>query len=468
MADAETTIERLRSFLRDLSPQARSLLVSALERAVLRGDDLAGADLVLQELRRITRDERERPAPIEHSTRLLFQPLEPFLVDDRVDHNHSGRIARPAIEPLWNWISRDLLPEESKTFSDQIGEALLAGDDPKVAFITREFQDQVVAAIESTLGSMDGEKLNRRVLAQIGTPRAWDDARALKVVLKSRDTLAAFGALLPLRINNLANDQLDECKAMIDRIAARSDELFLYSLLTVMNRLAAPWQLVRFGIKAANSDSATRVAETHYGVSVTIVLSELERLVGELRYDLRRGQGVAVGALLKTIHDAARGLRTELDLPLDSAWGRALAAQRAQIAELLRSEIESMPGRVRRLLRPRTSSEIRPNSVLDSIDIAEVEALVDFVGTCRYFAAELALNEMTQRSISELRHYLDADTRSLLDGLRQTNESERKFRQSQVEAAIRLCAKVFGKDYAALLSKAAEIAGAPDRKVIRG
>ena len=118
--------------------------------------------------------------------------------------------------------------------------------------------------------------------------------------------------------------------------------------------------MVRFGIKAAGSDTAARVAETHYGVAVTIVLAELERMVGELRNDLRSGRGVAVGALLKIIHDSARGLRTELDLPVDSTWGRALGALRAQIADLLRSEIESMPGRVRRLLRPRPSTEIRP------------------------------------------------------------------------------------------------------------
>src|SRR5262249_8890756 len=43
----------------------------------------------------------------------------------------------------------------------------------------------------------------------------------------------------------------------------------------------------------------------------------------------------AVGSLLKTIHDSARGLRTELTLPVGSTWGRALAAQWPQISDLL-------------------------------------------------------------------------------------------------------------------------------------
>jgi hypothetical protein len=231
--------------------------------------------------------------------------------------------------------------------------------------------------------------------------------------------------------------------------------------------MAAPWQLIRLGVKAAGSDTAARVADTHYGVAVNIVMAELERMVAELREDLRSGQGVAVGALLKTIHDSARGLRTELSLPVDSTWGRALAAQRTHISDILRVEIESMPGRVRHLLRPRQAKEIRPNSVLDPNEVAEVEALVEFVSICRYFAGELALNEMTQRALSELRHYLDNGTRALLEGLRHAGDADRSFRQSQVDAAVRFCAKVFGREYAALLGKAAEVAVTGDSKAAR-
>lgn len=467
MAGAETTVERLRHFLRELTPRARAMLVGELERSVLRGDDVAGADLVLQELRTIMREQREGAPRIGNAARLFVKPLEPFLVDDRNDHNHPGRLARTSIEALWSWIRRDLLPDESKKFTDDITNALLAGEDDKAEKLAHAFQDRAAAAIEAAFKEADEEKTRRKLRAQIGTPRAEEDATTLKSVLKGRDELAKLSASLPLRIANLTGDQLDQYKGWVEEAAARGEDVFVYALLTVMARLTAPWQLIRFGIKAAGSDVAARVADTQYGVTVNIVLAELERLVGELRHDLRSGQGVAVSALLKTIHDAARGLRTELDMPVDSTWGRALAAQRAQIAELLRSEIESMPGRVRRLLRARPSSEIRANSVLDPDEVAEAEALVEFVGACRYFARELAINEMTQRAFNELQQFLDTNTRALLDGLRHAGEADRPFRQSQVDAAVRMCAKVFGRDYAALLNKAAEVASAGERKASR-
>ncbi len=468
MAGAETTVERLRQFLRELSPGARSLLIGELERSVLRGEEVTGADLVLQELRRILREQRDGTLRIEDSAQLLFKPLEPFLVDDRGDHKHPGRVARSSLEALWNWIQRDLLPNDANDLAADVSEAMLAGDRPRTERLARIFQDRVAAAIEATFSAAgDDEKIRRRTLQQIGTPRAGEELLALKCALKGRDVLASLSARLPLQIGNLANDQLEECKTLIESAAARDGELFLYALLTVMNRMTAPWQLIRLGVKAAGSDTAARVAETHYGVAVNIVLAELERMVAELRDDLRSGQGIAVGALLKTIHDSARGLRSELALPVDSTWGRALAAQRTQISDLLRAEIESTPSRVQRLLRPRPSREIRPNSVLDPNEVAEVEALVEFVGICRYFAGELAINEMTQRTLTELRQYLDNGTRALLESLRHAGEADRSFRQSQVDAAVRFCAQVFGREYAALLGKAAEVAGAAESRAAR-
>jgi len=382
MAGAETTVERLRQFLRELSPGARSLLIGELERSVLRGEEVAGADLVLQELRRILREQRDGAHSIDDSAQLLFKPLEPFLVDDRGDHKHPGRVARSSLEALSNWVRRDLLPNDANAMASDVSRAMLDGDQAKTERLARIFQDRVAAAIEANFAAVaeDG-KIRRRILQQIGTPRAAEELAAFKCALKGRDVLASLSARLPLQIGNLADDQLDKCKALIEGAAARDGELFLYALLTVMNRMTAPWQLIGLGVKAAGSDTAACVAETHYGVAVKIVLAELERMVSELREDLRTGQGIAVGSLLKTIHDSARGLRTELALPVDSTWGRALAAQRTQISDLLRTEIESMPSRVQRLLRPRPSREIRPNSVLDPNEVAEVEALVEFVGT---------------------------------------------------------------------------------------
>jgi hypothetical protein len=45
--------ERLREYLKNLTPESRAMLIAELERGFLRGDESPGGDLVLQELRRV-------------------------------------------------------------------------------------------------------------------------------------------------------------------------------------------------------------------------------------------------------------------------------------------------------------------------------------------------------------------------------------------------------------------------------
>ncbi len=209
-------------------------------------------------------------------------------------------------------------------------------------------------------------------------------------------------------------------------IASRKADVVRYGLVLLMNRLAAPWQLIRLATRVAESDIAARVAETPYAVAVTIVLGEMESTVTELRTAFKAGKPVT--SMLKELHDGARGLRTEMDLSVDSTWSRQLAAIRSDVSNLLKPEIDATPGRVRRLLRPPPAKEIHPGSTVDSIDVDDVQARIEFVGACRNYAGELALSEVTLRSYSELTQYLETGTKVLLDALR--HAEDRRTRRS--------------------------------------
>ena len=468
MAGAEK-IERLKQFLRELSPAARTMLTNELERSLLRGD--AGesvAELILRQLRQIAREQRAGAPRIDHAARLFFRPFEPFLVDEAGDQKHPGPVARESVQTLWNWIGRDLLPDDAKALTNEVNSALAVGDKATAEACVNAFQERVLVAIDESIAvAADDDAVRRYLAAKIGTPSANEDAATLRCVLRGRDALMKLGEDLPVHIGKLDPAALRACKTLLDGIAAQDQELLLYALLTVMNRLAAPWQLIRFGIEAANSNNAVRVAQTNYAVSVNIVLAELQRLVSVLRRDLRNSGGMAVSALLKTIHDSVRGLGSELVIPVNSNWGRTLTVQRTEIADLLRCELDTVPGRVRRLLRPRPAVEIRAKSELDASEVSNTEALVALVDACRLFAGELAINEITHRANTELRQYLDAATQVLLDGLRHVTPDERRFRQSQFEASRRFCAVLFGPSYAEALGRAAQLAAGPVPKTAR-
>jgi hypothetical protein len=472
------SIERLREYLRTLRPEARSMLVQELERSLLRGEDSAGSELVLQELRRAIRADAQPVPRIGNAARLFFMPTEPFLIDGRADHKRIGRLARVSLEPIWAWLGRDLMPAEAKALSDDINRALLADDRPKVGQLVSALHDRAIQRMRDAVATVDSdEKTRRRLAVQVGTPRALEDLNALISLLALRETLADLGRRLPNHIRSFEREQIDSVKSTLDTGTAQSrsetagmqpPDIFLYGLILVMNRLTAPWQLIRLATRAAESDEVARIAETPYAAAVTLVLGETESMVGELRAELKAGRPIV--SILKALHDTARGLRSEMDMAVDSAWSRQLAMIRAEVSAILKAEIETTPGFVRRLLRPRAAKDIVPDSLLDSLDVSQAEMRVEFVGACRHYASELAVNEATMRAHSDLTVYLETGTRVLLDSLRHAGDADRPFRQSQVDAAIRFCRIVFGVEYASLLAKAAEVAvhtAAAERKPVR-
>jgi hypothetical protein len=183
--------------------------------------------------------------------------------------------------------------------------------------------------------------------------------------------------------------------------------------------------------------------------------------------DLRRGRLDNVVHRLKLVHDALRGLRTEIDIRQDSAWGRQLAAIRTSVSNGLSSEIEAVPGRVRRILRRRPDKDITAVSRISQDDVTEVAGLIDFVGACRNLASELAINEVTLRAYTDLQQYLETATRALVESLRACDPRVLDFRRAQAEAGVRLCAVMFGQDYAAIMTKAVDVALSGERKPAR-
>jgi hypothetical protein len=478
MTSDGASIERLREYLQSLSPEARAMLLGELERALLRDEDIGGSELVLQELRRTIRVTAQPVPRIGDAARRFYVPLEPFLIDGAADHKRAGRLARVSLEPIWEWIGRDLMPAEAKALTDDINRALLAEDSVKVEQLVHALHECAIQRMSAAIAALEtGEKARRRFSIQVGTPRAIEDVTTLMRVLGLREMLAELARRLPDRYRTFEAEDAVEVKALLDglstqrpsshRPSQRSD-FFLYGMIMVASRMAAPWQLIRLATCAAESDDTARIAATPYAAAVTIVLSELEHAAGELRSELKAGR--PVGWLLKSIHHAARLMRTEIDLSVDSAWSRQLAAVRTVVSNLLAAELETTPGRVRRLLRPRPAREIVAGSQLDPPDVQEVEMRVELVEACRHYASELAVSEVTLRTRSELTQYLETGTRALVDALRHAEDADRPFRRSQIEAAVRFCRTVFGVDYAELLAKAAEVAvqgSAADRKSAR-
>ncbi|MBN8920082.1 MAG: hypothetical protein J0H62_05185, partial [Rhizobiales bacterium] len=198
-----------------------------------------------------------------------------------------------------------------------------------------------------------------------------------------------------------------------------------------------------------------------FAPAVDIALAGIRAEIEDIRLLCSRGRFIETLEPLKTAHDAIRYVRSELELSADTPWGRELAAIRSAASDLLEVELDMTLGAVRRLLRPRASPD--GPATLNAREVDEVEGRVAFAAACRNYANELAVNLVAPRVYADLQTYIDNTLSTMIETLRSAHGGERTLRQSQVDAAVRFAAKLFGSDYASLLNKAAAIALAHKR-----
>lgn len=458
----QASIDRLRDYLAQLPPKAQALLMREFERAVERGEDTAVATFVLEQLRRVVRQSDDATPRADDPSRLVFRPLEPFLVDS-APATRPGQVRRSSLAPVWVWLSREGIPDQVQAFEAAMAQG---GTSAEIDRAVRAIQSAAGDAIAAAAGQGTGHD-RQRLLSRIGGPNVVEDIAAIGAALQAREALDALGLRLSGQLRQFGESQIASVISALNVPTLQTPQVLPFALSLVMQRLASPWQIIRLGVSVAGSDDEIRVAATPYGVAVTMAIQDLAHAAAELRVDIRRGQFINTSNYLKKLHDGVRGLRTELDIRSDSTWGRQIASIRVEISDSLKSEIESVPGRVRRILRQRPDKDITANTRIDPSEVEETASLIDFVAVCRTYAGELAINEVTLRAYSDLQHYVEKSTESLVESLRAGDSRVRAFRQMQVEAAIRFCNLLFGPDYASLMSKSAEMARTGERKQSR-
>jgi hypothetical protein len=458
------TQERLRAYFRKLPPNTLALLTTEFEKALARGEDTAVAQFVLGELRKIARqaDAGEKPG-IEELQRASYAALEPFVVDK--DETLAGQIKRASLQPIWIWLTQSALPDRTNTAVEELSAAKEAGRPADADRAVRRFQLAAAEAIAGLTSPQSTGADRQRSLGRIGSPAVHQDLPAVQTIFANREALDSFGSRLPRVMNAFGDTQVTSIKEHIAQLPSlQTPQVLPFVIALIMQRMTSPWQIIRLAVSYAGSDEESRVAATPFAVAVSMALHSLAGHINELHVEIRRGQFDQGAHHLKSLHDGVRDLRTELDCRSDSAWGRQLSAIRADISNALRAEIDGVPGRVRRLLRRRSDKDIQAGARIDAGEADETVALVNFVVTCRNYASELAISEVTHRSFSDLQHYLESATEGLVESLRASDTRVRAFRQLQLELAIRFCEIIFGHDYASLMTKAADVAVSGERK----
>lgn len=353
MAQDTTQIDRLHQYLKQLTLQERAHLLAEMERLQLYGENLAGCDVVIEELRAELHAKGQSDGRDDAASRFFFEPLEPVLVDGPPERAGSGRISRGSLPTIWEWMTTRLLRAMASDYVTRIGRLVAVRNDHEARAVAAAFQAKVVKMLENRLAATGGADDIRADLATYTSLHTFDDLAKMLQVLRARETLARFAKALPTRIRRLEDAPLARVRTLLDTVQAEHEDAVPFALTIVARRLKTPWQLVRIATKIAHSKEATDVAATPYAIAVEIALDEIEEKRLSLRRALKSNRIIVARDILVDIYDIEYALRVRIDHLEGSPWGRRLDELIAAVAKVVETEVTSIPDKLHHILDSR-------------------------------------------------------------------------------------------------------------------
>jgi hypothetical protein len=354
MTLAMIQVDPIQDYLKKLTPTARGNLLTELERLEACGEEMPGCEEILATLRAEFRTDESTEPRAGNASRYFFAPLEPLLIDGAPEHANSGRILRGSLAPIWEWISRDLLPTMARDYVKEINELIAADNQRGALRVAATFQTKVVKSLENTLGSPDGADQTRIKLATYtASHAAYGDLTKMLCLLRARDALAKFNEALPAMIKKFDDARVLKITKLLDGFGKEHPEAVPFALALVAKRLRTSWQLVRLATKAAPSKQAADIAATRYAIAVSMVLDRLEDKRLALRVALRNDRVLDCRNLLRDIYDTEYALQVRIDSLDESDWGKRLRDLMNAIAVLVEAEVSRFPPNVGHVLGSR-------------------------------------------------------------------------------------------------------------------
>ncbi len=305
------------------------------------------------------------------------------------------------------------------------------------------------------------EYYRRRIISDLRGERVFGDLLDVITLFKARDSLAMLDAGLPSQIKRFNDENTENIRSLLENPELRRNAGFSFGIALLYKRLVSPSMMINFVTRVEKTDDPAKLMNATYARGAELLIDDLDRCVIRVSKAAIDRKFESAAAPLREFREIVRALRTAMDLSGDSKWVRQIARLRAEMAKNLTVELDSLSGRIRRLLRINGADEAFHE--IDHIEVTEVEELIDLLAVCKECAEEIALNEVTKRVKSEIQVFLENQSGLLLDNIRIAKDLALELRIVQMDVCIRFCDRVFGPAHAQLLQKSLEVALSSDR-----
>ena len=439
VTDRGAVSERLRTFFRAMSPGQRAAVVRALDQA----GDAPERLLVLQALAAADLD----PADLDAALRRVLAPLEPFTLDEGELPKTPALVLASSLAALRAWLARQPVASEFAAISPDTDSAAAAAD-------TARLDGARLAVAGFIAGALDRAAADRafrgRLAVELGGERVLADMPDIAVVLRGGDWIEAVEADIAAASGPEAEASL-ALRHLVTRTVRRSAEQLPFVMILLRARLGGLGPLIRLAVHCAETAAADRLSVHPLGVAVDLALSEADRALARAQAARHEPDAAGLVLAIRDFGAVFRALAREIDLEPRSRWSARIAALRRAMSDAVRGRLGDLAPRVSAVLRVR-------NPMPSAAEIDRLESDIGVLVAARALADEIALSADTLKGISSIRELIDTGSQALVDRMRESDRAARRPLRARLDAVVRLARPMFGRDYADVLARSAEVA----------
>ncbi len=332
-------VELLQQLLGALPKDVANRLAMAIEVDRLADGTALPHGLILDGLRPVLRNSGHTRTltPL----RMFCRPFEDILVVRPDKNKQTGRIARESIRPVWTWLARTLLPEETKAYCREVRAAVL-GHHPDVALrAAMEYWDAASAAIATALGDEAARKAAR---GELGGKHVAEDAQEIGWLLGAGAEVLEIQAALCKPVLALPDPLLFRLREIYNRVLEKTPEAGPYIAVIAMSRMERPWEALKLPLFVSRQTGDTLISSTDMGLVGELIFADIDAHLATIR--AQRQPQFDAGAMVHAVSrfaELSMGMVKEVEIRRNGQWGQRLMKVRTSAAEVMEKFMQRAP-----------------------------------------------------------------------------------------------------------------------------
>lgn len=451
---AEEKKTQLSNFLGQVPEDVAARLAKAIEVDRLIGNTGLPHDEILDALRpKLVKVPAIARTPTPQ--RFFCQPFEDLLVGDLPVAKRKGRISRGAVQPVWNWLGTELIPDHHASLITGIRFAILNGRYDEVVGKSAELWRRAANAIKD---ATSGSRGMSQTAKKLGSMPLAQEAAEMATLLGAGPAIAELQDRLPKPLPSLSDDYLLALRGIYDRVLAGDPAAAPYVTLVTMRRLAKPYQALRLSTVVSKKTSDTLIDPSELGPAGEILFDDLESLAARI-------QGVRttefeIHALLEDLAgfvELSSGIVKELGIQTEGSWNKRLSKSRASVAAAMEKLLERAPSEILAALPEHKGDGLDLKDLVQAPNGDRVVRAMRYaclIAHAKPFAVAGSFGEKWSDTLERVAGELRPLAEALVDSVRFAEE-KKAFADQYFEIAADLCAQILGAEDADTLRRRA-------------